>query len=61
MTAKARVGSDHVPLVLNFGINEQKKPRLFRFEKWWLEQPDFKQLVAKIWSTSCAFDNAIDI
>ena len=35
--AKARVGSDHVPLILNCCIHEQKKPRLFKFEKWWLE------------------------
>jgi len=61
VTAKSRAGSDHVPLILDFGIDSVRKPTLFRFEKWWLEQPDFKQLVAKIWSTSCAFDNAIDI
>jgi hypothetical protein len=61
VTARARVGSDHVPLILNFGVQEAKKPSLFRFEKWWLEQPDFKHLVEKVWNTSCAFDSAIDI
>lgn len=41
----SRAGSDHVPLILNLD-----------FEKWWLEQPDFRQLVTKLWSTtSCAF------
>ncbi|XP_066344398.1 uncharacterized protein [Miscanthus floridulus] len=49
------------PATTTVTLLEAKKPSLFRFEKWWLEQPDFKQLVAKIWSTSCAFDNAIDI
>ena len=50
MTAKARVGSDHVPLVLNLGVTESKKSSLFTFEKWWLEQPDFKNLVKNVCS-----------
>jgi len=50
MTAKARVGSDHVPLVLNLGVTESKKSSLFTFEKWWLEQPDFKNLVKTVCS-----------
>jgi len=61
VTAKARAGSDHVPLVLNFGIQEARKPSLFRFEKWWLEQPDFKQLVTNVCNTSCALKSAIDV
>jgi hypothetical protein len=61
VTAKVRAGSDHVPLILNFGIQEARKPSLFRFEKWWLEQPDFKQLVTDVWNTSCAFESAIDV
>jgi hypothetical protein len=28
-------GSDHVPLILNFGIEEARKFVLFRFEKLW--------------------------
>jgi hypothetical protein len=36
VTTKSRVGRDHVPLIINFGI-EEEKPTLFRFEKWWLE------------------------
>jgi hypothetical protein len=40
---------------------KKQKRRLFRFEKWSLEQPDFKHLVEKVWNTSCAFDSAIDI
>jgi hypothetical protein len=30
-----RAGSDHVPLILNFGIEEARKFVLFRFEKLW--------------------------
>jgi len=58
---KARATSDHVPLILNLGTKGVKKPGLFRFEKWWLEQPDFKDLVAKIWATPRAFTDALDI
>jgi len=34
---------------------------MFRFEKWWLQQPDFKELIAKLWNTSCAFTDPLDI
>ena len=61
VTVKARATSDHVPLILNCGIKERKKPSLFRFEKWWLEQADFKELVNKTWATPCAFSDALDI
>jgi len=33
----------------------------FRFEKWWLQQPDFKELIAKLWNTPCAFTDPLDI
>jgi len=33
----------------------------FRFEKWWLQQPDFKELIAKLWNTHCAFTDPLDI
>jgi hypothetical protein len=59
--AKSRAGSDHVPLVLNFGVDEAKKPYLFIFEKWWLTHPDFKDFVIKIWQTYCIFTEPIQI
>lgn len=61
VSVRARATSDHVPLILNSGVKERKKPSLFRFEKWWLEQADFKDLVKKIWNTPCAFNDALDI
>ena len=61
VTAKARAGSDHVSLILDFGCHKVKKSSLFRFEKWWLEQPDFKQLVNKIWNTKCVFEDAMEV
>jgi len=33
VTTSSRAGSDHVPLLLNLGIEETKKPTIFRFEK----------------------------
>ena len=46
---------------MNLGIKEVKKPGLFRFEKWWLEQPDFKELVAKTLAIPCAFTDVLDV
>jgi hypothetical protein len=61
VSVKARAVSDHVPLILNLGCQEKKKQNIFRFEKWWLEQPDFKDLVMKIWNTPCVFSDPLDI
>jgi hypothetical protein len=61
VSTKARAHSDHVPLILNLNSSERKKSGIFRFEKWWLEQPDFKELVGKVWSTPCAFTDPLDI
>jgi uncharacterized DUF497 family protein len=48
--ALARIGSDHTPIIWEYG--ESKRPRKcgFKFEKWWLVNPEFKELVAKAWS-----------
>lgn len=61
VTSKSRAGSDHVPLILNFGCAEVKKPSMFCFEKWWLGHPDFRALVCKIWETECIFTEPIEI
>lgn len=36
------------------------KDPLFRFEKWWLEQKDFADFVAKIWNSDCPYKEPID-
>jgi hypothetical protein len=61
VSVRAIATSDHIPLILNSGTKERKKPSLFRFEKWWLEQADFKDLVKEIWATPCAFSDVLDI
>ena len=57
----SRLGSDHVPLVINFGTSHERKPYLFRFEKWWLEQESVYDIVKNSWNTPCHFTRAIDI
>jgi hypothetical protein len=51
-TAKAlpRAPSDHVPILWEWQDQKKRKPG-FKFEKWWLLQEGFKELVHKIWST----------
>lgn len=55
-----RVGSDHVPIIVDLGINPTFKPYIFRFEKWWLEREDFHQLVADSWNTQCQLSDPLD-
>jgi hypothetical protein len=31
-------------------LNQQPKKSSFKFEKWWLSRPDFKDFVQKAWS-----------
>lgn len=54
-------GSDHVPLVVNLGVNDSFGKKKFRFEKWWLERDDFKPLIVKAWSTHCNESNPLDV
>jgi hypothetical protein len=61
VTSKPRAMSDHVPLILNFRIDEIKKPSLFRFKKWWLTNPDFNSFVTKTWKSDCIFTDPIEI
>lgn len=34
---------------------------MFRFEKWWLDQPDFKEVVYKAWNTECIFIDPMEV
>jgi len=61
VSTRARGHSDHVPLILNLNCSERKKPSIFRFEKWWFEQPDFKEFVTKVWRTECAYTDPIAV
>lgn len=61
VTALPRVGSDHTPLILDTGARRVISPKIFRFEKWWLDHPDFKTLVIKTWRSPVLGETAIDI
>jgi hypothetical protein len=49
----AKNTSDHSPLLLDLGENCEKGVKKFRFEKWWLEREDFKDIVRKAWEVPC--------
>jgi hypothetical protein len=46
-------GGDHNPLKINFGGGKKVIQKIFIFEKWWLEQPDFEEVVKKAWDIKC--------
>jgi hypothetical protein len=52
--------SDHNPLILSCGPNKNKKPLQFKFEQHWLTNPDFIQVVKKIWERPCRAKTSID-
>jgi hypothetical protein len=58
--ALPRVGSDHTPIIWDSGCNQVPKKSGFKFEKWWLSRPDFKDLVIKAWSLGRDNKTAID-
>jgi hypothetical protein len=48
--ALPRLGSDHTPIIWDAGLGQHPKKSSFKFEKWLLTRPDFKDLVLKAWS-----------
>ena len=57
----SRLGSDHVPILVDFGVQTEPRPFLFRFEKWWLQREDFPDIVKKAWETPCSYSDPIDV
>lgn len=55
-----RVGSDHTPLVLDTRTRKVSSPKMFRFEKWWLSQPDFKHLIIDTWNIASHATSSIE-
>jgi hypothetical protein len=47
--------------VIDTRVNMFRPKKKFRFEKWWLENDNFEDVVLKAWSTSCRENRAIDI
>ena len=44
----ARTTSNHVPIVIKIGTSIPKS-KIFRFENFWLQHPQFKEVVKNIW------------
>jgi hypothetical protein len=53
--------SDHAPMFVDSGENCRLGKKKFRFEKWWLERADFKEVVRKAWDAHCLRTEAIEI
>lgn len=49
MTTLTRNTSDHVPCLVTIKTSIPK-PKLFRFENYWMEHPDFLKIVEEAWS-----------
>lgn len=49
-TAKAlfKDNSDHYPLLIDIGNNVTFGKKIFRFEKWWMERAEFKDIVSSL-------------
>lgn len=47
-SALSRDTSDHVPILITISTNIPK-PKVFRFENYWMEHPDFMQKVEESW------------
>lgn len=52
--------SDHNPLILYTDVNKPLNYLGFKFELAWIIQPDFKDLVKKIWDKPCHAESAFD-
>lgn len=46
------VGSDHSPIILSLQTNPARRKRIFRFEVFWLESAECKEVVLKSWETT---------
>ena len=49
MRTLIRVGSDHSPIFLDDGVDSALRVRMFRFEKAWLLNPEFKNKMFEKW------------
>jgi hypothetical protein len=47
VTALAKSISDHVPLLVDTKENYSGVKKKFKFEKWWLEWEDFREVMKK--------------
>jgi hypothetical protein len=58
--ALARIGTDHTPIIWESGDSHRPKQGGFKFEKWCLANPEFKDLVVKAWSLEINSSSTLD-
>lgn len=51
VTALDRILSDHVPLMLDSGVQLRKDP-VFRFESSWFEREGVREIIAEVWASA---------
>lgn len=51
LNSRTRVGSDHCPLVLDTGEGKLNRTSQFRFERFWIKEEGFIELVNTKWRT----------
>jgi hypothetical protein len=52
--------SDHTPLLIDTMSRARPIARMFRFEKWWLNYPDFYDVIRKAWSSHIRGRDSLD-
>jgi hypothetical protein len=53
--------SDHTPLLVDTGGNQTFGKKKFRFEKWWIERADFREVVTKAWNITCSSQDPMEV
>lgn len=59
--ALPKYGSDHTPLLLDSGENVRRPEKVFKFEKWWLYEEAFANVVQQAWNAPCGTTDPMDI
>jgi exonuclease III len=59
--ALARTGSDHTPLLVTLGGENEHTQKPFRFEKWWLEKEECARIISESWNKPCKGRTSLDI
>ncbi|KAF7821130.1 reverse transcriptase [Senna tora] len=52
------VGSDHCALVVDLNFTDSRSPKVFKFEMFWVDHPDYKEVLRRGWEA--CFDDGDD-
>lgn len=50
------IGSDHSPLLLTLQPDKVKRKRDFKFEAFWLENEECREVINEAWNTPCLIE-----